>query len=195
MLGFWGIAALGLATGLLAFGLLIRSLFVRTRHRSLVLDEAGDKGKGGAVRITENSIVSCVESSLARYRDILDVEVKPSLFKGRQGQAIALRVKAGIPDHGAMSYLTSSVQETLKRDVEAYTGLPVEKVDVLFDAIESDLPPRQDVETEPPQPAASDAPPAAAEPGLDDTAAPTQDLADPDLGQGQAPSPSRQGGE
>lgn len=137
MIVFWGTALLGLATALLAFGLLIRSLFVRTRRRSLLLTDQGEKGKGGAVRITEDSVVSCVETSLRHYEEILDIDVRPSLHKKKTGNSIRLRILAGIPDHGQMGPLVESIQDTVRRDVENYTGLPVEKIDIKLDAVDS----------------------------------------------------------
>lgn len=140
MVGFWGTAFLGAVTGLLALGLLIRSLFVRTRHRSLLLGGGKDDDMQGSIRITESSIMSCVQSSLASFRDILDVEVKPSLIKKGETKSLRLRIHAGIPDHGPMAYLVPAIQDTVRKDVEAYTGLPVETIDVLLDAVATDHP-------------------------------------------------------
>lgn len=127
MFYFYGMATLAALTALLALGLLIRAITVRHRKRSLLL-KAGD----GEVHITEEAVESCVRSSLARYPDIRECDVRLSMQQKKTPGHIQVRTRCGIRENATLGPTVEAVQQQLKSDIENLTGATVETVDVSF---------------------------------------------------------------
>lgn len=129
MVVFYGIVVLGVATLLLALGVLFRGLFADTRRRSLLLASE----EGSHVYLAEDAVASCVASSLAKYNAITQCDVRTWMHKKKTGNVINLKVECGVREGTILAPLADSLRTQIKEDVEHFTGARVEKVDLFFD--------------------------------------------------------------
>ncbi|MDO5713620.1 MAG: alkaline shock response membrane anchor protein AmaP [Tissierellia bacterium] len=106
-------------------------IFLRAIISKTVLPAVKMEMETGNVKITEESVESVVKTSLKRFPQISEVEKDVKLFGGDQPH-INIQVSCATRSTQNVNTLGEEIQNSIKSDVENYSGLPVKDIEVNF---------------------------------------------------------------
>ena len=124
--GYYLLTVLGALMVIYAVFIFLRALIAKT-----VLPAVNMKMDKGKVKITEESVEAVVDTSLRKYPQIGDVEKNVKMFGGNQPH-IDVEVSCSTRQDQDLVALGTQIQNTLQRDVENFSGMTVENVNVNF---------------------------------------------------------------
>lgn len=124
--GFYSLAILATITAAYGLFLFLRSLFSKTRERSIHM-----KNADGDAYLTESSVESVVEYSVRSFHQVGRPDVSVHIHGGKN-PTIRSKISCVVKGHYDLQSLAQDIQARVREDLANYVGFPVGDVEVTF---------------------------------------------------------------